>query len=56
MLEDPKLKQQVDWCDVLACLRKATEEQGTRGEEVLDHSLIKSLSIRLIERYGIANN
>jgi len=57
-LEDPKLKHQVDWCDVLDCLKAAIEKQEkTRGEEgVLDHSLMKSLSIRLIERYGIGNN
>jgi len=57
MLEDPKLKQRrVDWRDVLNCLQAATEKQGTRKEGELDQSLIKSISTRLIERYGIANN
>lgn len=58
MLEDPKLKQTVDWCDVLNCLWAETEKQEMRGKEVgaLNQSLIKSLSIRLIEQYRMANN
>jgi len=57
MLEGIKLKHQVDWHDVLDCLRTATEKQEKiKGEGILDQSMIKSLSIRLIERYGIANN
>ena len=55
-LEDLKLKHQIDWRDVLDCLRTATQKQEkTREEGVLDPNLLK-LSIRLIERYGIANN
>ena len=58
MLDDTKLKQRIDWRDVLDCLWTAIEKQekSKDSEEVLDQSMIKSLSIRLIERYGIANN
>jgi len=57
MLDDHKLNpRRVDLRDVLDCLWTAFEKQGTKEEEVLNQSFIKSLSIRLIERYGIANN
>lgn len=50
MLDDPKkLKQQIDWRDIMDCLREATEERGkTTGEGVLNQSMMKSLSIRLM--------